>query len=176
MRKIALVSLAALAFAAAPAHAQSTSTGTVDVTGAVAGRCLFTVPNGSIEIDELALSGTDSNAGRLNTAKVNARAATLNGWCNAAAATIKVEAQPLLNPAAATDAAFTNRIDFTASAAAKDVTATDTSFDDAAGDEENVGLFSGDVVVTLSNSSANQKLLVAGSYTGSVLVTLAPNI
>ncbi len=167
----AALSVAALS---APALAQS-STGTVDVSGSVEGRCLFTVPSETITLGELALGGVDGTAGRLDTAKVDTQSATLNGWCNNAAATMKVEALALTNSAAATSAAFTNRIDFTATAAANDVTASDTTTDAAIGAEEDVGMFSGDVVVTLASADAAGKLLVAGDYTGQVLVTLAPN-
>lgn len=176
MRILTIAAVATLALAASPAFAQATSTGTVDVSGSVAGRCLFTLPTEAIALGELSLGGTDGNAGRLDTTKVDTRNATLTGWCNASAATIKVEAQPLLNTALATDAAFTNRVDFTATAAANGVPATDTSSNPAVGAEQNVGLFSGNVVVTLSQASAGGKLLVAGAYDGKVLVTLAPNI
>lgn len=157
-----------------PALGQS-ATGTVDLTGSVEGRCLFTVPNETISLGELALSGADGLAGRLDAAKVDNQSATLSGWCNHAAATMKVEALPLLNTAAANDAAFTNRIDFLATADANGATASDTTIDTVAGSEESVGMFAGDVVVTLASASAAGKLLVAGDYSGQVLVTLAPN-
>ncbi len=167
---------AAIAVVALPAIASAQSaTGTVDVSGSVEGRCLFTVPNETINLGELALSGTDGTAGRLDTARVNTQSATLSGWCNHAAATMKVEALPLVNAAAATSAAFTNRVDFTASAEANGATASDTTTDTAVGAEEDVGMFAGDVVVTLASASAAGKLLVAGDYEGQVLVTLAPN-
>lgn len=174
MIKLTMAATLSLAAISAPAFAQS-STGTVDVSGSVEGRCLFTVPSETITLNELALGGVDANAGRLNEGKVNAGTATLSGWCNNAAATMKVEAFALVGDALATSTDFTNRIDFTANAKANGVTASDTTTDAAVGDEEDVGMFSGDVVVTLASADAAGKLLVAGDYTGQVLVTLAPN-
>ncbi|MDT0508335.1 hypothetical protein [Novosphingobium sp. MMS21-SN21R] len=173
---IKVFAAAVIAVAGLPAIASAQSaTGTVDVNGSVEGRCLFTVPNETISLGELALGGTDGTAGRLDTAKVDNQSATLSGWCNHAAATMKVEALALVNSAATTSASFTNRVDFTASAAANGATASDTTTDTAVGAEEDVGMFAGDVVVTLASASAGGKLLVAGDYAGQVLVTLAPN-
>ena len=84
MRKIALIAVP-MAIVASPAAAQD-STGTVDITGSVAGRCLFTTPSGLIELGELALGGSDSNAGRLDAGVVNGESETLIGWCNSTAA------------------------------------------------------------------------------------------
>jgi hypothetical protein len=173
MRKIVLIA-APLALVASPALAED-ATGTVDITGSVAGRCLFTTPSGLIELGELSLGGSDSNAGRLDDSVVNGESATLVGWCNGSAAGMYVEAFPLLN--SAPDATgFTNRVDFTATAEANEAEADDTSTDDGAGDTVSVGMFAGNVVVTLSDASApSNDRLVAGDYDGSVVVTLTPN-
>lgn len=46
-----------------------------------------------------------------------------------------------------------------------------------AGAASNVGLFTGNIVVTLSNaSSPTNGLMVAGTYTGNVVVTLTPTV
>lgn len=171
MRNLALLALP-IAMAAAPAFAQD-ATGTVDIDGSVAGRCLFTVPNETISLGEMALSGTDTNAGKLDASKVNGRSATLKGWCNNAAAGMTVKAFALENTAAAATG-FTNRVDFTATATANSVAATDTTTTDLAGDTATVGMFTGDVVVGLSGADAGNALLVAGTYNGSVEVTLSP--
>jgi hypothetical protein len=74
---------------------------------------------------------------------------------------------------------FARRIDFTATAAANGKEATDSSLvsSPGAGTAIPVGMFSGDVVVTLSSASApNNGLLVAGDYSGQVVVTLTPNV
>lgn len=174
MRKLMILAIPA-ALAASPALAQS-STGTVSIDGSVAGRCLFTVPNQTISLGELALSGTGATAGKLDVAKVNGKSATLVGWCNNAAATMTVTSTALTN-AATPAAGFDNRVDYTASALANSITATDSSISAGAGAAQTVGMFTGNVVVTLSAASTpTSGLLVAGAYTGNVVVTLAPTI
>jgi hypothetical protein len=174
MRK-SLLLLAPIALIATPALAQSAdATGTVSIDGSVAGRCLFTTPSATISLDELALSGADTNAGKLNTAAVNGESATLVGWCNNAAAGMTVQAFPLLNTATSATG-FTNRVDFTATALANAASGTDSSLVAGSGAQVSVGMFAGNVDVTLSGSSApGNALLVAGTYNGSVEVTLSP--
>lgn len=173
MRKFSYLALAPLVLAAVPAAAQD-STGTVAIDGSVAGRCLFTTPNQTISLGEMALSGSSTSAGRLDTSTVNGENATLVGWCNSSAAGMTVEAFPLLNAASAATG-FTNRVDFTATAAANAANGTDSSLVAGAGTQVAVGMFTGNVVVTLSDASApSDNLLVAGTYNGSVEVTLTP--
>lgn len=166
------------AICASPAFAQN-ATGTVSIDGSVADRCLFTGPSATISVGELAKSGTDSDAGRLNPAKLDGESRTLVGWCNGTAATIAVEAEPLLNVDYTSTAptGFTRRIDYSATALANSVSANDSSLVAGSGDAEDIGIFTGNVVVTLSDSSApGGALLIAGAYQGQVVVTLSPNI
>ncbi len=178
MRKLVLIVLP-LAVVASPAMAQaatSGSTGQVDISGSVAGRCLFTTPSKTITLGELALSGSTAAAGKLDTAKVDTKSETLVGWCNNAAATMTVTTTELTNTAPIATG-FDNRIDYTATAVANSATASDSSLTAGAGTSVTVGLFTGNVVVTLSGSSTpNSGLLVAGGYSGNVKVTLAPLI
>ena len=74
------------------------------------------------------------------------------------------------------EAAFTDRVDYTASVAANALTFTDVSSDDFASAASTVNMFSGDIVVTLGASSASSKKLVAGAYSGKVEVTLSPTV
>lgn len=170
MNRIVLSGCAALAVVtAAPALAQSAD-GVVTVNGFVAPKCLFTIPSGVINIPEM--SGPD---GKLDPATVNGQNVTLAGWCNGAAAVMYVNATPLQN-VGSPGANYDNRVDYTATALANSVSANDTSLVPGPGSEENVGLFVGDVVVTLSNSSSpGNKLLLSGPYSGTVTVTLAPS-
>lgn len=174
MRKLVMLATP-LALLASPALAQ-TATGTVAIDGSVAGRCLFTTPNQTISLGELALAGTGSTAGKLDTSKVNGKTATLVGWCNNAAATMAVTTTQLTNSATAATG-FDNRVDYTATAAANSVSATDSSLTAGAGTAATVGMFTGNVVVTLSASSTpTSGLLVSGTYTGNVSVLLSPTI
>ena len=163
----------------ASSNAMAQSTGTVSVDGSVAGRCLFTTPSATISVGEMAVQGSGSTAGKLNAAVVNGQTRTLVGWCNGSASTMSVETQALVNtgfaPAAPTG--FDKVVNYTATAVANAVSANDSSLTAGAGSASTVGLFTGDVVVTLSAaSSPTSGLLIAGGYQGQVLVTLSPAI
>ncbi|MFO1255489.1 MAG: hypothetical protein U1E37_07445 [Sphingomonadaceae bacterium] len=170
MRKSLIIAALPAVLAASPALAQS-ATGTVDITGSVAGRCMFTLPNKTISLGEISLASN----GKLDVSKVNGRNETLTGWCNNTAASMTVTSTQLTTPTAATTG-FDNRVDYTATATANSVSATDTSLTAGAGSGSTVGQFSGDILVTLSAaSSPTNGLMVAGSYTGNVQVTLTPS-
>jgi len=174
MRKLLILAVP-LALMASPAFAQS-ATGTVSIDGSVAGRCLFTTPSATISLGELALGGAGGTAGKLDTTKVDGQTRTLVGWCNSSAATMTVTTTELTNVASAATG-FDNRVDYTATAVANAVNANDSSLTPASGTASAVGLFTGNIVVTLSASSTpNSALLVAGTYTGKVEVTLSPTV
>lgn len=172
MRKHLILAIPAL-LAASPALAQSgTATGTVLIDGTVAGRCMFTLPNKTISLGELSLASN----GKLDVSKVNGRSETLTGWCNNTAATMTVTTTQLTTPTAA-PTGFDNRVDYTATATTGSISANDTSLTAGAGTPSSVGLFSGNIVVVLSAaSSPSNGLMVAGNYTGNVVVTLTPNV
>ena len=172
MRKRILLS-APLALMASPAMAQSTSvTGTVDINGSVAGRCMFTVPSKTISLGEISLAAD----GKLDVSRVNGRNETLTGWCNNTTASMTVTSTALTNSTTA-PTGFDNRVDYTATAVTGSTSANDTSLTAGAGAASNVGLFTGNIVVTLSNaSSPTNGLMVAGTYNGNVVVTLTPTV
>lgn len=172
MRKLIILS-APLALLASPALAATgEATGTVDVTGSVAGRCMFTVDSKTIDLGEISLAAD----GKLDPSKVNERSETLTGWCNNTAATISVLATELTNTTAA-PTGFDNRVNYTATAKAGDIEAQDDTLDPSAGAASSLGLFAGDITVTLSGaSSPNNALMVAGDYSGNVVVTLTPTV
>lgn len=174
-----LMTLTALATLAMATPAMAQVTGTVDIDGSVADRCLFTTDNAVISVGELALAGAGSTAGKLDTSKLDGQTRTLIGWCNGTAATMEVEAFALENTdfSGSAPTGFDTRIDFTATAEANEAEATDTSLDAGKGAAAGVGLFTGNIDVTLSASSTpTSGLLVAGGYVGQVVVTLTPNI
>lgn len=169
-RLLTLAVLPALAVAS-PALAQS-ATGTVNIDGSVANRCMFTLPNATISLGELSLASN----GKLDPAKVNGKTATLTGWCNGTASTMTVTTTQLTTPTAATTG-FDNRVDYTGTAVANAVSGSDSSLTAGAGTPVTVGQFTGNIVVTLSAaSSPTSGLMVAGAYTGNVQVTLAPAV
>lgn len=168
MRKLLLLAALPALAVASPALAQVE--GRVDIDGSVATRCLFTLPNATISLGELSLTSN----GKLDAAKVNGRTATLSGWCNGAASTMTVTTTQLTTGTAAT-AGFDNRVDYTAQATVNSVPASDSSQTAGAGTAATVGMFSGDITVLLSAaSSPTNGIMVAGTYTGNVKVTLTP--
>ncbi len=170
MRKLLLLS-APLALLASPALAQTVD-GKVDITGSVAGRCMFTVPSKTIELGEISLASN----GKLDVSKVNGRNETLTGWCNNTTASMTVTSTALTNGTTA-PTGFDNRVNYTATAVTGSTTASDTSTVAGAGAPSSVGLFSGNIVVTLSDASTpNNGLMVAGAYSGNVVVTLTPTV
>jgi hypothetical protein len=168
MRKLLILAALPALAVASPALAQVE--GRVDIDGSVASRCLFTLPNATISLGELSLTSN----GKLDAAKVNGRSATLSGWCNGAASTMTVTTTELTTGTAATTG-FDNRVDYTAQATANSVPASDSSLSAGAGTAATVGMFSGDITVLLSAaSSPSNGIMVAGTYTGNVKVTLTP--
>ena len=172
MRKLMLLAIPVV-LAASPAFAQSAPvTGTVNIDGSVAGRCTFTLPSVTLSLGELSLSTN----GKLDTSKVNGKTATLTGWCNNTAATMSVTTTQLTTGTAA-PTGFDNRVDYTATAAANSASASDSSLVAGAGTPSTVGLFTGNILVTLSAaSSPSNGLMVAGGYNGNVVVTLTPTV
>ncbi len=170
MHKLMFLAIPAV-LVASPAFAQSTSaTGTVNIDGSVAGRCTFTLPSVTLSLGELSLASN----GKLDTSKVNGKTATLTGWCNNTAATMAVTTTQLTTGTGA-PTGFDNRVDYTATAVANSASASDSSLTAGAGTASTVGLFTGNIVVTLSGaSSPSNGLMVAGGYTGNVVVTLTP--
>lgn len=177
MRKL-LVLAAPLALVATPALAQS-ATGTVNIDGTVAARCLFNIPNATIHLNEISQTGAGAGAGTLNVGAVNGQRATLNAWCNGAASNMTVEATALTlqSPPATIPTGFVSRVDYGADAAAiGTATGTDESWTPGVGLPVLVGLFNSDIDVILKNASTAPGLLVAGTYTGNVKVTLTPAV
>lgn len=173
MRNILIIAALPAVLAASPALAATAPTGVtgqVDIDGSVAARCMFTLPNATISLGEISLTSN----GKLDTSKVDGRTATLTGWCNGAASTMTVTTTELTNATGA-PTGFDNRVDYTATATANSVPASDTSLSAGAGSPATVGLFSGDITVALSaSSSPTGGIMVAGTYTGNVKVTLTP--
>jgi hypothetical protein len=169
-----------LVITATPAMAQAvtgSATGTVALSGSVAGRCLFTTPQQTIALGELAQAGSGATAGKLDATRVNGQAANMVGWCNNVGSSMAVTATELTSTTSAPNTSFDNRIDYTAVAIANGTSASDSSVTAGAGPTSSVNVFAGSIGVTLSGASTpNNGVLVAGSYTGNVTVTLSPNV
>ena len=79
-----LMTMTALATLAMATPAMAQVTGTVDIDGSVADRCLFTTDNAVISVGELALAGSGSTAGRRSATARAVSAARTSGECQTA--------------------------------------------------------------------------------------------
>jgi hypothetical protein len=194
MKKLVLAAMGAASMIAiaSPAAAQST-TGTITLNGSVAPKCLVVPGNGTtwgttINLGELADASGKLRASSTIESQINGVAGTTARIvCTSGAPTISVDATEIKTTASSATG-YDNSIDFTASVA---VTTTGTSPAPFVNDSANGPLLAtaigggrlanngGDnVVVTTSNFRTNNAtdLLVADpSYTGSIVVVIAPN-
>lgn len=182
--------------AAIPAMAQSTS-GTINVTGTVAGRCAVVAPDGSGTASftgTIGLGQLDQDDGTLSTTLENTSSSAPGGAafqtrvvCTAANVQIDVIADTLAAGTrnAVQDAGYANEINYTAEldvALAAGGSGT-VSYSTAAGgvaDSDTVGRLaaSGNNVTVRAYGFATKgsatRLLVAGDYTSTITVNIAP--
>lgn len=175
-----------LAFASA-AFAQSSDTATGDVTvgGNVARLCVLGQPSPpSIDVGQMAeTSGT--RVGRLRT--IGTQSVTLPGsFCNFAGSAVSVAATALVvNDTLTVQPGFARAVNFTASASNWAATPTDVTTTATAGGGTPSATGTGasqplpkiaDVRLDLTSFTAPaDALLVAGTYSGLVIVTLGPD-
>ena len=174
----------ALVAAATPASAQDTDTGTVSVTGNVSRLCILGAPASTvIDLGQMAET-SGARVGKLTT--IGNKSVTLPGsFCNFANSVVTVDATALVaSDTTAAQTGFARAVNFTATAsnwAATNAAAT-TGADRQGAGATATGSGSvqplpklSDISLTLSGYSVpGDLLMVAGGYTGSVTVTLAP--
>lgn len=184
MNRLATGAIALLAVAVSNmASAAGSVMGSVGIDGTVADRCVFTSTNVVLNIGEMInTSGPSGSIGLLDPSRVNSQTAVLSGLCNGTSATMSVRAFPMLNTsfAATPPSGFSKRVDFTATAQVQTnsgvVSVSNDTVSAAASVPQTVGVFANDIDVSFSNAAAvNNALLIAGSYEGSVVVTLSPS-
>ncbi|WP_157081019.1 hypothetical protein [Novosphingobium naphthalenivorans] len=186
MRKIysLLVAAAAMAPGAAFAQATDTDTGNVAVNGRVASICILGDPSSAtVDLGQMAAtSGT--RAGRI--AVLPGQSVSLPGsFCNFAGSAVKVDATALVaNDSSTLQPGFARAVNFTALVtgwASGDATATTAALGD--GSSASASGTGGtqplpkiaDIGVALSGFTApGDAILVAGEYSGTVIVTLGP--
>lgn len=187
MKKLALAALVASAAIASPAMAQDV-TGTVVINGNVKDKC-FVLPNTgntfstTVEMEELAAADGTLKASADLAAKFGSAGGTglqARVLCTSANPDVSVTASPLVNLAPA-DAGYDNTVDYTA-----DVTFTlvnsgsqivsDDSAIAASSDATLTGRLNGtgtNISIATSAWNANG-VLVAGDYTGQIVVVVSP--
>lgn len=189
MKKIALIALAASAAIATPAAAQ-TVTGTINITGSVAPKCLVVPGNGStfggtVAMGELAqANGTLKPTATLETTFAAAGAAVLTAQvvCTSANPEVSVTSEPLANVAVA-DAGYDNSIDYTADVTFSRVgPATTVVSDPSAVAAATTATLASRLTGTGTNVSVASSgwtasgILVSGNYTGKITILIAPGV
>jgi len=193
MNKTILIGAALLGLAAAPAALAQTVTGTVNVTGSVAARCVVITGgsgssfSGSIPLGELA--GTDGAlsstlAGSTNASPGGSTQFRVN--CNSAAPKVTLSSTRLaLAPTATAPAGYANVIDYTAAldaALANGSTQTVSYVTAAALPAATVQSLSDSLANSANNltvkayalNTASGALLMAGNYSSVISITIEP--
>lgn len=187
MKKIAFLAAAACAAIAAPAMAQSSATGTITLNGTVANKCSVTsAPAGStfaqtVNFGELAQANGTLRTGLAADFTTAAVQATV--VCNTGTPKVAVDANPMVNVATA-PTGYANTINYTASVAVTATGANAGPFTNstlaAAAPATAVGSAlansANNVVITTNTyaTPAGTDILVAGSYTGTIVVVISP--
>lgn len=166
MKKLLVVALAASTLSAAPAMAQTVSTYTV--TGSVTSICSANA-TGTIAFGSL----INASSGFLSATPQSAAADT-GAFCNGAGTTVQVAHTNLTNTTTtqmgAAPTGFTKTVTFTP----KVVTSVGPLSDDQTAGTA-LGAFNG-IAVTAENLSAAGNKPLAGSYSGSITITLSPGV
>lgn len=184
MKKIALVAIAASALSATPAFADVT--GTINLSGTVAAKCVVDPGNGSTFTDSVNFGELAQSNGTLRTdlaSTFGTKSFTVK--CNSGAPKISVDADPLATTTTAATG-YANTINYTA-AVALTLTGTNNgpftnASDAAAGAAQAAGSplanSASNVQITTSNyhtTNATDLLVAANDYTGKITVVIAPN-
>lgn len=180
--KVSLVLLAAALPVAA--HGQSTATGNVAVGGNVALICILGDPTPSLVDLGQMVTTSGPRAGRIAT--IASRSVALAGsFCNFAGSAVKVDATALRSAdTTAPPAGFARAVNFTATATGWATTAAAATTAAVANGSSATASGTGstqplpkisDIGLTLSGFTApGDAILVAGSYSGTIVVTLGP--
>lgn len=188
MHKLTFVLGLAPLLAVAPAFAQASDsdTGEVSIDGRVASLCILgDASQAVVDLGQL-IETSGSRVGRIDT--IGARSVTLpDSFCNFAGSTLSVEATALVEDSAAvaaTPSGFSRAVNFEASASVWGSGSADAAT--AAGADGTGPTSNGvsaveptpritDIVVDLDGWSVpGDALLIAGSYSGLVRITLGP--
>lgn len=181
MRKLVIAALAATAMGiVAPPAAAETAAGTVNVAGTVAAKCTALTPiGGSIVLNELSQAD-----GRVDGAFSNATNKHLDFTvrCTGPNPTLSLGATPLVNTAASAGNGYTDTVHYWAQLRATRVSGTHTLVGSSPLDAFSSPIFGtlantdGNIRITVSSGwTANATdLLTAGSYSGTITISVSP--
>lgn len=184
MKQTVRLAVLALTLLPAPALAQGTATGTVAIDGRVTPVCVLGDPNPAlVNLGQISAS-SGPRTGRIDT--IASRVVNLPAsHCNFAGTVVRVDTTAMRSDdLSAPQPGFTRAVNFTASAsnwasgisAATSNALRDGTSPTASGTGATQPLPKlADITLTLSNfTTPGDLILVAGTYTGSVVVTLGP--
>lgn len=155
MKKLLVGAVVLASLTAAPAMAEDFT-----VTGTVGAACSAIAPQ-PIAFGTINISNT---TGKLVAGQTKSSAATPI-WCNGINSTITFSGNTITTANTTSDAAFTSTLGFTPKVSVGGV-------DKATG--ANVGAVAADLIVTADTLTDGNKIPVAGTYTGTITVTLTP--
>ena len=184
MKKIALLAIAASAVIAAPAMADVT--GTITLNGNVASKCSVTSsPAGATfaqTVDFLELSQANGTLRTGLATDFGTKSATV--VCNTGTPKVSVDANPLATTGTA-PTGYANAINYTASVAVTAVGANAGPFTNATTAAPTAATSVGSALANSANNvnittsgyatQALTDILVAGAYTGNIIVVISPN-
>lgn len=186
MKKFATIAIAAAAVVATPAAAQTVATGTVDVSGSVAGKCTALTPiTGSITLNELALADGTINSAFSNQTGGLSRSFTV--ICTSANVSISVSSDALNNATDNTTAGgYTGRVHYTSTLSANKAgggtaSAIYTSADVLPAETttalaDRLHNSTDNLTVTVSNGTTTNTgdVLKSGAYSSTITITVSP--
>jgi hypothetical protein len=185
---IGIATLTAASLVAGSSFAQ-TVTGSVEVRGSVAPKCRVAPGSGSTFSGLIDFGALDKADGTLDTAKADQNATIVTGafrvLCSGGATTATISATPMINAAAA-PGGYTNVVGYTAKATislasggpAAPTIASGLTTTGATSAVVPLGMLSAaagnNIVVSAGTLTSSGDVLVAGGYTGNIIVTINP--
>jgi hypothetical protein len=187
---LTIATIAATTVIAGSAFAQAAAvTGSVEVKGTVGAKCRVAPGAGSTFSGVIDFGALDKADGTLDTAKADQNASVVTGafrvLCSGGATNATISATPMINTATA-PAGYTNTVGYTATAtislagggSAAPTIASGLTPTGATSAATPLGLLSAaagpNIVVSAGTLASSGDVLVAGSYTGNITVTINP--
>lgn len=189
MKKIAILALLATAAIASPAMAQTSTTGTINITGTVAAKCFVLPGSGNTFGTTVAMGELSQADGTLKTsATLSSTFGTVGGTgltaqvvCTSANPDVSVLSEPLVNTALAATG-YDNSVDYTADVTFTRVGGTTLVSDPSAVPAATTATLASRLTGTGTNVSVATSgwtasgVLVAGSYAGKITIVIAPGV
>ena len=175
MKNLLMIAAAAAALAATPAFAGSPVSSSVTLNATVDATCSL-VNNGASTLTVENLAGSD---GKINLNALNNPVVQFHGFCNGSSSILEVAVTPLVSNQPAAQG-WTNKVSYAAlaypQAHPNQYTGVNSGWEGGQRAVGGYGLMNENIDVVLTGADAEDRSapLLAGSYTGSVTLTLTP--